>query len=118
VADLRRLPGPVADIWDWQLQGACRGSEADVFFHPEGERGAARSSRDAAAKAICRGCPVLADCAAHALSVREPYGVWGGMTEEDREARYGSDLGPLTAARARIAAERVPLPSRAAPIAG
>jgi WhiB family redox-sensing transcriptional regulator len=29
---------------------------------------------------------VIAECAAHALNVREPYGVWGGMTEEDREA--------------------------------
>ncbi|MGA1479922.1 MAG: WhiB family transcriptional regulator, partial [Candidatus Nanopelagicales bacterium] len=33
-------------------------------------------------------CPVLAQCAAHALAVREPYGVWGGMSEDDREAIY------------------------------
>ena len=25
------LPGPNADFWDWQLHGACRGEESDVF---------------------------------------------------------------------------------------
>jgi WhiB family redox-sensing transcriptional regulator len=88
MADLSRLPGPVADVWDWQLQGACRTTDPDVFFHPEGERGPARVNRQLAAKAICATCPVIEQCAAHALAVREPYGVWGGMSEEDREARY------------------------------
>jgi WhiB family redox-sensing transcriptional regulator len=37
---------------------------------------------------ICATCPVLKQCAEHALSVREPYGVWGGMSEDDREAIY------------------------------
>jgi WhiB family redox-sensing transcriptional regulator len=30
----------------------------------------------------------MAQCSAHALTVREPYGVWGGMTEDEREAIY------------------------------
>ncbi len=88
MADLSRLPGPLADLWDWQLVGACRGQDADLFFHPEGERGPARSNREAAAKAVCATCPVQQQCAAHALSVREPYGVWGGLSEDDREAIY------------------------------
>ena len=29
------------------------------------------------------------ECAAHALAVREPYGVWGGLTEDEREAMLG-----------------------------
>ena len=37
-----------------------------------------------AAKAVCRTCPVRAECAAHALAAREPYGVWGGFTEAER----------------------------------
>ena len=56
--------------------------------HPEGERGSSRVSRDQAAKAVCAVCPVLAECARHALAVREPYGVWGGMSEDEREAIY------------------------------
>ena len=88
MADISRLPGPTADIWDWQLSGACRGEDPDAFFHPEGERGPAREARERAAKAVCAACPVLTQCAAHALAVREPYGVWGGMSEDDREAIY------------------------------
>jgi WhiB family transcriptional regulator, redox-sensing transcriptional regulator len=85
MADISRLPGPVADIWEWQLDGACRDADPSVFFHPEGERGPAREARDRAAKAICARCPVIAECAAHSMAVREPYGVWGGMTEDERE---------------------------------
>ena len=88
MAELSRLPGPVADLWDWQLQGSCRQVNPEVFFHPEGERGPARRDRDAAAVAICQACPVMVQCRAHALAVREPYGVWGGMTEDEREAAY------------------------------
>lgn len=85
MAELSRLPGPNADLWEWQLLGACRAHDPSLFFHPEGERGSARSNREAAAKAICAGCPVLAQCRRHALAVREPYGVWGGLSEDDRE---------------------------------
>ena len=88
MAEISRLPGPVADLWDWQLHGLCRGENPEVFFHPEGERGPARRNRDSAAKAVCETCPVLVQCRAHALQVREPYGVWGGMTEDEREAAY------------------------------
>src|SRR5882757_5472925 len=89
MADFSRLPGPNADLWDWQLVAACRGVDSSLFFHPEGERGAARSARETSAKEVCMRCPVRAECAAHALAVREPYGVWGGLTEDEREAMMG-----------------------------
>ena len=85
---ISRLPGPVADLWEWQLEGPCRRENPDVFFHPDGERGPSRRNRDNAAKAVCLSCPVLQNCREHALQVHEPYGVWGGMTEYEREARY------------------------------
>jgi WhiB family redox-sensing transcriptional regulator len=89
MADFSRLPGPNADLWDWQLVAACRGVDSSLFFHPEGERGAARTAREAAAKEVCGRCPVRAECATHALTVREPYGVWGGLTEDEREEMMG-----------------------------
>lgn len=89
MADFSRLPGPNADLWDWQLLAACRGVDSSLFFHPEGERGAARSARETSAKEVCMRCPVRAECAAHALAVREPYGVWGGLTEDEREELMG-----------------------------
>lgn len=84
MANVSRLPGPIADIWDWQLLGACRGRDSAQFFHPDGERGLSRNKREAKAKSVCAACPVRAECAAHALSVREPYGVWGGFSESER----------------------------------
>ncbi|MBO3128481.1 WhiB family transcriptional regulator [Dermatophilus congolensis] len=80
-----RLPGPIADIWDWQLHAACRDADPAIFFHPEGERGSARRNRDHAAQKICASCPVQPQCREHALDVNEPYGVWGGLTETQRE---------------------------------
>jgi WhiB family redox-sensing transcriptional regulator len=88
MADVSRLPGPHADFWDWQMQAACRGEDPRLFFHPEGERGEARETRQAAAKLVCGACPVVAECRSHALAVREPYGVWGGLSEDEREAIY------------------------------
>lgn len=84
MADIRRLPGPTAELWEWQLVGACRGSDSSLFFHPEGERGRARAAREMAAKAICASCPVIKQCYEAALASHEPYGVWGGTTEDER----------------------------------
>ncbi|HZK04400.1 MAG TPA: WhiB family transcriptional regulator [Actinomycetaceae bacterium] len=84
MAEISRLPGPVMDLWEWQYQGLCRDADPELFFHPEGERGGTRRRRDEAAKAVCARCPVLERCREHALAVQEPYGVWGGLTEDDR----------------------------------
>ncbi len=95
MSTVRRLPGPLADNWDWQLRGACRGRDATQFFHPEGERGSARTRREEAAKRLCHSCVVRVQCAAHALLVQEPYGVWGGFTENERQrllAAGGAEL--------------------------
>ena len=81
-------PGAQSWRWEWQLYSACRG-RSDLFFHPEGERGPTRSNREAAAKAVCAGCPVLQMCREAALAAREPYGVWGGLSEHEREAILG-----------------------------
>lgn len=84
MSTVRRLPGPIAASWDWQRRGACRGRDSTQFFHPDGERGSSRARREAAAKVVCGSCPVRAECAAHALTVQEPYGVWGGFSEAER----------------------------------
>jgi WhiB family redox-sensing transcriptional regulator len=84
MANVRRLPGPIADVWEWQGMGVCRGRDSAQFFHPDGERGSSRNRRERKAKELCEACPVRAQCAAHALSAHEPYGVWGGFTEAER----------------------------------
>ena len=99
MAELSRLPVPVADVWEWQQKGACRDADPQLFFHPEGERGPARQKRDDAAVKVCGACPVMDQCRSHGLSVREPYGVWGGLTEDDREAMYLAERKERKAAR-------------------
>ena len=86
VGKIARLPWPVFSIYEWQQAGACAEADLTLFFHPEGERGPARRQWDDQALAICAECPVVAACRNHATSAREPYGVWGGTTETEREA--------------------------------
>ena len=97
MADIRRLPTPVAEVWDWQLHGSCRGESTALFFHPDGERGPARARRQSAAKAVCATCPVIDACLKHALAVREPYGVWGGMSEEERTRLIAAEPAAIAA---------------------
>jgi WhiB family redox-sensing transcriptional regulator len=79
---------PADAVWNWQEEAACGGMDSSIFFHPQNERGSARSKRDRMAKLVCARCPVRLECADYAIRAREPYGVWGGLTEEDRERIY------------------------------
>ncbi len=70
---------------EWQLRGLCRGNHSHLFFPPSTfEKKEDRERREARAKAICVVCPVIRDCTDYALSIREPFGIWGGLTEVER----------------------------------
>ena len=71
---------------EWANRAACLGAEPEVFF-PVGSGGMAASDV-AAAKAICSQCPVLHDCRDYALRSRQPFGVWGGLDEEERRVSW------------------------------
>jgi WhiB family redox-sensing transcriptional regulator len=73
------------DYWGWRGEAACRSLDTDLFYHPEGERGAAKANRDSAAKEVCSKCMARIACLEYALATRETYGVWGGTTEDERE---------------------------------
>lgn len=71
----------------WQVRAACRGPETWLFFPPSHpERKDEREEREARAKAICARCSVTAECLEYALRNREPYGIWGGLNEVERQA--------------------------------
>ncbi|WP_443065740.1 WhiB family transcriptional regulator [Streptomyces sp. NBC_00503] len=84
MGNVTRLPGRAEHHWLWQERAACRELGSRLFFHPAGERGPEREARDAAAKEVCALCPVQRDCLRHALRVGETFGVWGGLTEDER----------------------------------
>jgi len=56
-----------------------------MFFPPpQFERKDEKLAREEQAKAICAMCPVREPCLAYALRIREPHGIWGGMSESER----------------------------------
>jgi WhiB family redox-sensing transcriptional regulator len=85
MASIARLPMPLQETYEWQYDSACRNVDPEVFFSPDAERGPSRRNREATAKALCAVCPVVRECLNHALTVREPYGVWGGLTINERD---------------------------------
>lgn len=66
----------------WKGRAACRGGDPDLFF-PVGHSEAFAVEIEKA-KAICRQCPVRSECLTDALNGPEKYGIWGGLTEEER----------------------------------
>ena len=69
-------------VTEWQMMGACRDSEPDLFF-PVGSTGPAVGQIDRA-KAICSSCSVQEECLQYALESNQEAGVWGGYQEDDR----------------------------------
>ncbi|MGP4011419.1 WhiB family transcriptional regulator [Streptomyces sp. 4N124] len=92
---MRNALRPLLSEWQWQQRAACRGMSSSTFFSPPGERGRARRDREERARAICGRCEVLDICAATALKHGETYGVWGGLSDDERRR-----LGTGTAAKA------------------
>ena len=69
----------------WQPIALCRGNHSHLFFPPSTtERKDERERREIRAKSICKVCPVRSDCLGYAMEIKEPYGIWGGLTETER----------------------------------
>jgi WhiB family redox-sensing transcriptional regulator len=74
----------------WQHRAACRGPNQAIFFPPpQFERRSEKRLREKRAKEICSECPVQIECRTYALEIREQYGIWGGMTENERRLLAG-----------------------------
>ena len=73
----------------WRDDARCRGMDSDVFF-PLGEKSGTQDRYWVdveAAKAVCAACPVAAQCLEFALRPElrgGEFGVWGGLTREER----------------------------------
>lgn len=79
--DLAATPAADTDWRDmtWMDSALCAQTDPDAF-HPE-RGGSVRS-----AKAICRRCTSRVQCLGYALDNRFDTGVWGGMSEKERES--------------------------------
>ena len=63
---------------EWVSKALCLSTDPDELFV------SGKAQRNATA--ICRHCPVVAECLADALDNQVQFGVWGGMTERQRRA--------------------------------
>ena len=69
----------------WQDDAACLNAQDPETFFPSGTTGDA-VYQIRAAKAVCATCPVRSLCLEFALSSRQDFGVWGGLTEDERRS--------------------------------
>lgn len=75
---------------DWRLRAECRDAPIELFFTDDEEDARNRSVQrqrrrdEVAAKALCRECPVRVQCELHAAREPEQYGIWGGLTAQER----------------------------------
>ena len=68
----------------WMDHAACAG-RTQLFFGIAGERPERRVRREARARKVCAGCPVIEPCRSMARHNGEN-GFWGGESEEERAA--------------------------------
>ena len=69
---------------EWE-KAECKRLEiyTDLFYDIEEERSVNAYDHINAVRAICVSCPIWKDCLAYAFQ-NENYGMWGGMTSQER----------------------------------
>ena len=83
----------------WRRRAACGGEDLELFL-PVGSGPAL--AQIAAAKAVCARCPVRDACLRYAVTTGQGYGIWGGLTEDERRGlRYPEQLSGLPGEPAR-----------------
>jgi WhiB family redox-sensing transcriptional regulator len=61
----------------WQDAALCAQSDAEAWFPEKG-------GSVALPKAICGRCPVRTECLEFALETEQRFGIWGGLSTEQR----------------------------------
>jgi WhiB family redox-sensing transcriptional regulator len=73
-----------AEDTEWHVHALCRGKDPEIFY-PVGTKGPAILQAEEA-KAICRRCPVRAECYLDAEANNEIHGVFGGRDWDPKRA--------------------------------
>ena len=81
---------------DWWEDALCAQTDPDAFFPEWG-------SNSADAKRVCTDCDVQAQCLAYALANNEGFGVWGGLStnERNRLKKAKNNKAPTRSRKAR-----------------
>lgn len=81
----RWAPGAAAAV-DWRDRAVCANADPELWFPLPSQ-----PASEAAAIALCAGCPVTAECRAWADGQGITYGVWAGEPEAHRQARLAAE---------------------------
>lgn len=74
-------------VQGWRDEAACRFEDPELFFPVAEGRGSAAAAalrQVNQAKAVCRRCPVRAECLRWAQDTVQDVGVWGGFSVTER----------------------------------
>ena len=63
----------------WQERALCAQTDPEAFFPEKGG-----STREA--KRVCLSCDVRSQCLEYALAHDERFGIWGGLSEDERKS--------------------------------
>ncbi len=64
---------------DWMGYAACKANDPELFVSPFGPQALRQ------VKAVCSHCLVQANCLEYALASGDAVGIWGGLTQRERE---------------------------------
>jgi WhiB family transcriptional regulator, redox-sensing transcriptional regulator len=87
----------MASNQEWQDLAACREIAVELFFPP------AEQEADTA-KAVCKDCTVKEPCLEFAITGGERFGIWGGLTTQERRSLVARRRSRAAAARAALEA--------------
>lgn len=68
---------------NWAESAACARPDAPSMFPHEKDAEDTELAKD-----ICKGCPVARACLEEAMQRGEQFGIWGGLTPDERRARH------------------------------
>jgi len=84
---------------EWHKKAACVGMDDSIFFGNKDieVRPALTVSEIRYAKSICLSCEAISDCFNHAITSRERYGIWAGISGRTRARIFALiDSGQIT----------------------
>lgn len=82
---------------DWLPKASCKGLHSDIFFPPV--EATNQNTYYRVGKLVCQTCPVWKECLDHSRTSNngreETWGLWGGLTPQERRGTSRTPHGSL-----------------------